>query len=246
MFTSKPTIINSASWSEFDFFSWGINFYASSLLWTICICLMFCQAAPMIFFKTLAAIISGNRFLYWHNLLCLQSHPHQTPSRQAKWSSVTFPHNRVSSALSAAQLSATFLSSCSGEDHILPGSLCCLYFTMCSESQICVMWAHISPVVFSWQIWMTPKEVVSVRGLSDCWDPYMEELQASQVTGGGEISGESVQRLIKRKWCNFVENSNSVSMGIQSSFWHRDRLAFWKTANDKERKKCEELDSFSV
>lgn len=88
------------------------------------------------------------------------------------------------------------------------------------------MWAHISPVVFSWQIWMTPKEVVSVRGLSDCWDPYMEELQASQVTGGGEISGESVQRLIKRKWCNFVENSNSVSMGIQSSFWHRDRLAF--------------------
>lgn len=74
--------------------------------------------------------------------------------------------------------------------------------------------------------------MLPARGLSDTWDPYREELQASQVIGGGEIAGESVQRLIKRKLGNFVEKCGiSVSMGIQNSFWHRDRLAFWKTAD---------------
>lgn len=108
---------------------------------------------------------------------------------------------------------------------------------MCSVSEICVMWSHTSPVVFGWQIFMTPKGAVPVRGLSDSWDPCREELQDSQVIGGEEIPSESVQRLVKRKWCNFVENSNiSVSMGIQSSFWHRDRSAFWKTADDKEKR----------
>lgn len=157
-------------------------------------------------------------------------------ARQVKWCSVTFPHNRVSSPLSAAQVSATSLNSCHGADHILPGSLCWLYFTMCSVPEICVTWSHISPVVFCWQILMTPGGVLPVKGLSDSWDPYREELQASLVTVGGELPGEPVQRLIKRKSCNFVGNSNmSVSMGIQSCFWHRDRSAFWKTEDDREK-----------
>lgn len=97
---------------------------------------------------------------------------------------------------------------------------------MCSVSEICVTWSCISPAVFCWQVFITPKGVVPVRDLSGSWDPYREELQASQVIGGGEIPGESFQRLIKMKWCNSVESSDiSVSMGIQSSFWHRDRSA---------------------
>lgn len=44
---------------------------------------------------------------------------------------------------------------------------------------------------------MTSKGVVPARGLSDSWDTYREELQASQVIGGGEIPDESLQRFIK-------------------------------------------------
>ena len=74
---------------------------------------------------------------------------------------------------------------------------------------------------------MTPGGGLAVRVLPGRWDPYREELWASQVIVGGELPGESVQRFIKRKWCNLVQNSNiSISMVIQSSFRHRDRIAF--------------------
>lgn len=55
---------------------------------------------------------------------------------------------------------------------------------------------------------MSPGGGLLVRGLPGSWDPDREELRASLVTGGGELAGESVQRLAKRKWCNLAENSN--------------------------------------